>query len=303
MQLPDSVEILEVGPRDGLQNEAVLVPTPQKIELIEALADAGIRRFEATSFVSPRWIPNLADAEDVLGGLAERRGVVYGGLIPNERGYDRARAAGAAEVVLIVSATEGHCRANLNRSVDEQLDIFAPVAERGRADGVHVRANISTAFGCPFDGRPETSQVLHAVHRIADAGIAEITLSDTIGVANPRQVYDVFTAVREAHPSLKLGAHFHDTRGLALANIVAALQAGVQVLDSSIGGLGGCPYAPGASGNVSTEDVVFMLEEMGVRTGVSLEGLFASAEVAQRAVGHPLRSRIGRGLAAAPAAR
>lgn len=303
MQLPELVEILEVGPRDGLQNEATTVPTPLKIELIEALASAGIRRFEATSFVSPKWIPNLADAEDVLAGLSERPGVVYGGLIPNERGYERARAAGAAEAVLIVSATEGHCRANLNRSVDEQLDTFAPVAERGRLDGVHVRANVSTAFGCPFDGRPETSRVMHAVHRIAEAGITEITLSDTIGVANPRQVHEVFSAVREAHPDVKLGAHFHDTRGLALANIVAALQTGVQVLDSSIGGLGGCPYAPGASGNVSTEDVVFMLEEMGISTGVSLEGLFAAAEVARRAVGHPLRSRIGRGLVAASAAR
>jgi len=296
MHFPDAVEIVEVGPRDGLQNEAATVATPDKVALLAALRAAGLRHFEATSFVSPRWIPRLADAEAVLAALPPDPAVIYGGLIPNNRGYDRALAAGAREVALVVSATEGHCRANLNRPVAEVLASFAPIAARGLADGIRVRANISTAFGCPFDGVPPITQVVSVAERIAAAGIADIALSDTIGVANPRQVAELFMQARAALPAVTFAAHFHDTRGLALANVVAALDAGIRRFDASIGGLGGCPYAPGASGNVATEDLAFMLAEMGIATGLDLDRLLDAAELVARLVGHPARARLTRTL-------
>ncbi len=296
MDLPTSVEIVEVGPRDGLQNEATNVPTPEKISLIEALTAAGIGRLEATSFVSPRAIPQLADAEDVLSGLPSGNGVVYGGLIPNERGYERAKAAGVGEVVLVGAATESYCRANLNRSVDKVLDGFTPIAARGREDGIHVRANISTVFGDPFEGRPDRDQVLRVVSRVVESGIEDIVLSDTIGIANPRQVFDVFTLVREAHPDIDFGAHFHDTRGLAAANVLATLGAGITSFDASIGGLGGSPNAPGAGGNVATEDLAYMLAQMGIETGIDLDLLMDASDLLERLVGHPLKTRIDRSL-------
>jgi hydroxymethylglutaryl-CoA lyase len=292
VKLPAAVEIVEVGPRDGLQNEPVTVPAAGKVELIASLRAAGIRRFEATSFVSPRWIPQLADAEAVIAALTQDEKVVYGALVPNERGYERARAAGVREVALVISATEGHCRANLNCSVEEQLVKLGGICTRARTDGITVRANISTVFGCPFDGVPTLEQVLHVVSRVAGLGIREITLSDTIGVGNPRQVAEVFDAVRAEHPDVLFGAHFHDTRGLALANVIAALQAGIALFDSSIGGLGGCPYAPGASGNVATEHLVYMLTEMGIETGVSLAGLLQASELAERLVRRDLSTRV-----------
>ena len=298
MHFPDTVEIVEVGPRDGLQNEAATVATPDKVALLAALRAAGLRHFEATSFVSPKWIPRLADAEAVLAALPADPAAIYGGLIPNERGYDRALAAGAREVAIVVSATEGHCRANLNRSIAEVLASFAPIATRGRADGVRVRANISTAFGCPFDGVPPVAQVLGVAERIVAAGIMDITLSDTIGVANPQRVADLFAQAHAAFPDVTFAAHFHDTRGLALANIVAALDAGIRRFDAAIGGLGGCPYAPGASGNVATEDVAFMLAEMGIATGLDLDRLLGAAELVARLVGHHARARITRTLLA-----
>ena len=296
MHFPDAVEIVEVGPRDGLQNEAATVATPDKVALLAALRAAGLRHFEATSFVSPKWIPRLADAEAVLAALPHDPAVIYGGLIPNDRGYDRALAAGAREVALVVSATEGHCRANLNRAIAEVLARFAPIAARGLADGIRVRANISTAFGCPFDGVTPIAQVLGVAERIAAAGIADITLSDTIGVANPRQVAELFMQARAALPAVTFAAHFHDTRGLALANVVAALDAGIRRFDASIGGLGGCPYAPGASGNVATEDLAFMLAEMGIATGLDLDRLLDATELVARLVGHPARARLTRAL-------
>lgn len=302
MNLPASVEVVEVGPRDGLQNEAASVPTSEKIALIEALRAAGLRRFEATSFVSPRAIPQLADAEDVLGGLPSSNGVVYGALIPNERGYERARAAGVREVVLVGATTEGYCRVNLKRSVDEVLAGFAPIAARGREDGIHVRANISTVFGDPFEGRPDRAQVLRVVSRVIESGIEDVALSDTIGVANPRQVFEILTSVREAHPDVTFGAHFHDTRGLALANVVAALEAGITSFDAALGGLGGSPYAPGAGGNVATEDLVYMFGEMGIETGIDLDKLMDASDLLERLVGHPLHRRIDRPLLADPSA-
>ena len=302
MNLPASVEIVEVGPRDGLQSEETNVPTPEKISLLETLAAAGIKRFEATSFASPKSIPQLADAEDMLAGLTPEDGVVYGALIPNERGYERARAAVVDEVVLVGCTTDGYCQSNLKRSVDEVLEGFAPIADRGREDGIRVRANVSTIFGDPFDGRPDPEQILHVVSRVAESGIEDITLSDTIGIANPRQVFDVFTMVQDSLPDTKFAAHFHDTRGLALANVVAALEAGITTFDSSIGGLGGSPYAPNAGGNVATEDLVYMLSEMGLETGVDLDLLMDASDLIERLVGHSLSTRIERSLLGAPKA-
>ena len=302
MNLPASVEIVEVGPRDGLQSEETNVPTPEKISLLETLAAAGIKHFEATSFASPKSIPQLADAEDMLAGLTPEDGVVYGALIPNERGYERARAAVVEEVVLVGCTTDGYCQSNLKRSVDEVLEGFAPIADRGREDGIRVRANVSTIFGDPFDGRPDPEQILHVVSRVAESGIEDITLSDTIGIANPRQVFDVFTIVQDSLPDTKFAAHFHDTRGLALANVVAALEAGITTFDSSIGGLGGSPYAPNAGGNVATEDLVYMLLEMGLETGVDLDLLMDASDLIERLVGHSLSTRIERSLLGAPKA-
>jgi hydroxymethylglutaryl-CoA lyase len=294
VDLPASVEVIEVGPRDGLQNEKTNVPTGEKIALIEALAAAGLKRFEATSFVSPRAIPQLADAEDVLAGLPPHDGAIYGGLIPNERGYERAKAAAVGEVVLVGAATNSYCRKNLNMSVDEALAGFAPIAARGREDGIHVRANISTVFGDPFEGRPERAQVLRVVSKVVEAGIDDVALSDTIGVANPRQVFDIFEVVREAHPAVTFGAHFHDTRELASTNTVAALEAGITTCDASVGGLGGSPNAPGAGGNAATEELVYMLAEMGIETGVDLEALMDAADLLERLLGHTLSTRIER---------
>jgi hydroxymethylglutaryl-CoA lyase len=296
MQLPRSVEVVEVGPRDGLQNEAAMVPTDGKIALLQALTAAGVRRFEATSFVSPKWIPQLADAEALIAGLSSAPGVTYAGLVPNERGYERAKAAGLREVVLVISATEGHSRANLNRTVDEALAAIPGLAKRGQAEGIHVRVSISTAFGCPFDGVPEIERVRGIVERVAASGIDEVTLCDTIGVANPQQVFETFTRIRQTLPDLKIDAHFHDTRGLALANVVAALDAGIRTFDSSVGGLGGCPFAPGAAGNVATEDLVYMLDEMGIETGIDLERLLEASNLVAQLVGHPVRARINSSL-------
>ena len=296
MHLPHTVEVVEVGPRDGLQNEPNMVSTEGKITLLRTLTTAGVKRFEATSFVSPKWIPQLADAANVIAGLPLAPGVTYAGLVPNERGYERAKAAGLREVVLVISATEGHSRANLNRTVAEALVAIPVLAQRGLADGIHVRVSISTAFGCPFDGVPDIDRVLWIGERVVAAGIDEVTLCDTIGVADPHQVFETFTQVRHAHPDLKIGAHFHDTRGLALANVVAALDAGIRAFDASIGGLGGCPFAPGAAGNVATEDLVYMLSEMGIETGIDLERLLDVADLVAQLVEHPVRARINRSL-------
>ncbi len=296
MHLPHAVEVVEVGPRDGLQNEPAMISTEGKITLLKALTVAGVKRFEATSFVSPKWIPQLADAADVFAGLPSAPGVTYSGLVPNERGYERAKAAGLREVVLVISTTEGHSRANLNRTVAQALAAIPVLVQRGLADGIHVRVSVSTAFGCPFDGVPEIERVCWIVERVVTAGIDEVTLCDTIGVANPHQVFETFTRVRQAHPDLRIGAHFHDTRGLALANVVAALDAGIRTFDASIGGLGGCPFAPGAAGNVATEDLVYMLSEMGIETSIDLERLLDVADLIAQLVEHPVRARSNRSL-------
>ncbi len=294
MHLPERVTVCEVGPRDGLQNERANVPTADKVRLIEALTDAGISRMEATSFVSPKWIPKLADAEDVMAGLARREGVSYAALIPNLKGLTRAMAARVDEVVIILSASESHSRRNINKGIAEALETYGVVSARAKAAGFHLKAALSTCFGCPFDGDVDPGEVVRIAEALSNMGVDEIGISDTTGMANPRQVHALVSRVAERVPLRKLSLHFHDTRGTGLANVLAGLQAGVTIYDGSVGGLGGCPYAKGATGNIATEDLVHMLHEMGIETGIDLGKLIDCAQLAQQLVGHPLDGRLSK---------
>ncbi|MBI4574401.1 MAG: hydroxymethylglutaryl-CoA lyase [candidate division NC10 bacterium] len=294
MRLPDRVTLCEVGPRDGLQNEPANVPTADKIRLIEALVEAGIRRMEATSFVAPKWIPNLADAGEVLAGLRRRPGVTYAALVPNLRGLERALAAKVDEVVIFLSASETHSRKNINKSLAEALEASGEVAGRAKHAGLRLKGAISTCFGCPYEGEVDPRVVVRIATALVDMGVDEVGISDTTGMANPRQVDALVSRVAERVPVAKLSLHFHDTRGTALANVLAGLQAGVTIFDGSIGGLGGCPYAKGATGNVATEDLVHMLHEMGIETGTDLPKLIECARLAQQLVGRPLEAHVGR---------
>jgi hydroxymethylglutaryl-CoA lyase len=297
---PPRVTITEVGPRDGLQNEAVELPTEEKAALIEALLAAGLTHVEATSFVHPKWVPQLRDAEALLARLPRRPGVVFSALVPNDRGYDRARAAGVDHVVVFLSASDSHNKANVNRTTAESLAALVPLVKRAKADGCHVAADVSTSFGCPFEGPVPAERVLDVARRLAVAGADAVALADTVGHGNPAQVRDLFEQAREVlPPAVELVAHFHDTRGLGLANALAALEAGVTHFDASIAGLGGCPYAPGAAGNVATEELVYMLESMGIETGVDLPRLLAAADLADRLLDRPLTGRLRKALAAA----
>jgi hydroxymethylglutaryl-CoA lyase len=283
-----------VGPRDGLQNEAVNVPTADKIRLIEALAEAGIRRMEATSFVAPKWIPNLADAGEVLAGIRRQPGVTYAALVPNMKGLERALAARVDEAVIFLSASETHSQKNINKSIAEALETYAEVATRAKQAGLRLKGAISTCFGCPYEGDVDPAVLVRIAAALADMGVDEVGISDTTGMANPRQVYALVLQVADRVSVEKLSLHFHDTRGTALANVLAGLQAGVTIFDGSVGGLGGCPYAKGATGNVATEDLVHMLHEMGIETGVDLERLIPCAKLAQSLVGRPLDSHVGK---------
>ncbi len=289
MQVPGRVTIMEVGPRDGLQNESVLVPTAEKVELIRRLVGARLVEIEATSFVHPKWIPALADADDVMAALP-RDGVRYSTLVPNMRGYERAVALRPDEIVLFCSATESHNRANLNRSTAESLEQLALVAARAKADGFRLRGAISTSFWCPFEGRVPPARVCEIAQAYEAMGADEVGISDTLGAADPLHVSTLVADVRSA-VEIGLSLHLHDTYGMALACVVAGLDAGITRYDSSIGGLGGCPYAPGAAGNIATEDLVFMLHRMGVETGIDEDALLDAARYAQSLVGHPLLSR------------
>ncbi|MDT8449637.1 MAG: hydroxymethylglutaryl-CoA lyase [Wenzhouxiangellaceae bacterium] len=270
---PDSVKIVEVGPRDGLQDEARYVPVETKLRLIHRLADCGLPVVEATSFVSPRWVPQLADAEEVMAGLKRKSGVHYPVLVPNEKGYDRARKAGADEVAVFSAASEEFNRRNINCSIDESFERFRPALHRARADGVRVRGYISCVLGCPYQGKVPVSDVVRVAEALLEAGCHEISLGDTIGVGTPGPAREMLSAVLESVPRERLAVHFHDTYGQAVANILVSLELGIRVVDSSVGGLGGCPYARGATGNVATEDVVYLLEGMGMETGVDLKAL------------------------------
>jgi hydroxymethylglutaryl-CoA lyase len=295
MKLPKSVTIVEVGPRDGLQNEGRFVPTDQKIELIERLSETGLRRIEITSFVHPKAIPQLQDSEEVVKRINRKPGIIYSILVPNEKGLEKALASGVGEIAFFVSASETHNQKNVKMSVSESLKGFHQIAGRALSNGIRMRGYVVTAFGCPYEGRIPLEKVKFIVKEYQTLGVHEIALGDTTGMANPVQVTQMVERIKPCLAETGLALHFHDTRGAALANILAALQEGVTVFDGSIGGLGGCPYAPGASGNIATEDLVNMLEEMGIETGVNLEKLIQCAQYAREIIkkdlpGHLIRA-------------
>lgn len=291
LRLPEKVRIVEVSPRDGLQNEKAIVSTSDKIKLIDALSETGLTHLEVSSFVNPRWIPPLADAQEVFQGIRRKPGIVYSALIPNLKGYERAVEAGIDEAVIFMSSSETHNRKNINKSIDETLPVLREVAEEALADGKTVRAYISTVFGCPYEGPVAPQRVLEIVRELLDMGVREISLGDTVGLANPQQVTRFVELLAADFDLGAFALHFHDTRGTALANVLAGLLAGITTFDSSLGGLGGCPYAPGATGNVATEDLVYMLEEMGVSTGVDLNRLVETSRFMQGVLGRELPSR------------
>lgn len=292
------VRIVEVGPRDGLQNEKATVATADKIELIDRLSATGLQSIEATSFVSPKWVPQLADAAEVYAGIDRRPGVHYPVLVPNERGYERAREVGVDEIAVFTAASEAFNRRNINASIDESLERFAPVLERARADGVRVRGYVSTVLGCPYQGEVPLADVARVARELHQMGCYEVSLGDTIGVGTPGKARAMLRAVAAEVPMTALAIHFHDTWGQALANILACLEEGVAVVDAAVSGAGGCPYAKGASGNVATEDVVYMLHGLGIETGVDLEALAATGRWLAGLLGRETGSKAGRALGA-----
>ena len=299
--LPEKVTIIDVGLRDGLQNEAVAVDTAGKLRLARALLAAGVREMEVTSFVRPDRVPRMADAEAVIAGLPQRDDVRYVALVGNEQGYARAAAAGVRYVIFVLAATDVFNERNVGRTVARSVEDLSAICRRGVADGIAVRSAISVAFGCPFSGPVGTAAVVEVAERCLDAGTTAIEIADTIGIANPRQVAERFAALRDALPSAQLAAHFHDTRGMGLANVWAAANVGIDRFDASIAGLGGCPFAPGATGNIATEDTVHLFEEAGIATGIDREGIFAAADVAEELVGRPSAGRVKKAERAAAA--
>ena len=297
--LPAQVRIVEVGPRDGLQNEKAIVATAAKIELIDRLSATGLQSIEATSFVSPKWVPQLADAAEVFAGITRKPGVAYPVLVPNEQGYDRALAVGAREVAVFTAASEAFNRSNINASIDESIERFVPVLERARNDGVRVRGYVSTVLGCPYQGEVPLGDVVRVASRLHALGCYEVSLGDTIGVGTPAKARAMLRAVAAEVPMPALAIHFHDTYGQALANILACLEEGVTVVDSAVSGVGGCPYARGASGNVASEDVVYMLHGLGIRTGVDLDTLAETGRWLAGLLGRETGSKAGKALAAA----
>jgi hydroxymethylglutaryl-CoA lyase len=297
-QLPPAVTIVEVGPRDGLQNESAIVPAEVKTAFIERLAATGLGVVEATSFVSPRWVPQLADAADVLATLTRRDGVRYPVLVPNERGLDRALEAGVDEVAVFGAASEAFSRANLGRTIDESLAMFAPVVRRATEAGLRVRGYVSCVCGCPFQGEVPVADVRRVTTALLEMGVAEVSLGDTIGVGTPAQVQALTTALTADADVAALAVHCHDTYGQGLANTPAAFEAGVTVADTSAGGLGGCPYAPGATGNLATEDLVYALRGADVTTGVDLDALIDTSTWMEQQLGRPSPSRVLRATAA-----
>jgi hydroxymethylglutaryl-CoA lyase len=292
--MSDHVRIYEVGPRDGLQNEAGLIPTATKTRFIELLADAGLHEIEATSFVAPRAIPQLADADELMTGLERRHGVRYPVLVPNVRGLERAEAAGADALAVFTAASDAFTSANIGMTVEVSLAAFAPVLERAGRLGWWRRGYVSTAFGCPYSGRVAPARVVAIAGRLLDLGVDEVCFGDTIGVAVPGQVAALTgLAVEAGIPRERIAFHFHDTRGTALANVAAGLDAGVRCFDSATGGTGGCPYAPGAAGNLATEDLVYFLDASGWEHGASLEGVLAAARFIADALGRPLATKVG----------
>ena len=299
MNASNHVRIVEVGPRDGLQNEKAMLAAAVKIELIDRLSATGLATIEATSFVSPKWVPQLADAAEVFRGIRKAPGVVYPVLVPNLQGYDRAREVGATEVAVFTAASEAFNRTNINASIDESIERFVPVMERARADGVVVRGYVSTVLGCPYQGGVPVADVVRVARRLHELGCHEISLGDTIGVGTPAKARDMLRAVASEVPMSALAVHFHDTYGQALANILSCLEEGVRVVDSAVSGTGGCPYAKGATGNVASEDVVYMLHGMGMTTGVDLDRLVATGAWLATQLGKETASRVTRARTAA----
>ena len=292
MRVAPRVTVVEVGPRDGLQNEASIVSTADKVTFIRMLSEAGCPIVEAGAFVSPRWIPQMADSEEVFAALSKSDGRTrYPALVPNLAGLERAHGAGVTEVAIFAASSESFSRKNINKSIAESLEVYHDVCRRASELGMKVRGYLSTAFGCPFEGLVEPARVAAVAEAIIGMGVYEVAISDTIGVAHPGQVPEVVGRVAERIPLEKIALHFHDTRGTALANVLAGLDVGVSTFDASAGGLGGCPYAPGATGNLATEDLLYMLDGLGVRTGIDLSRVVAATEFMAERVGHAPASR------------
>jgi len=294
MRYPSRVSIVEVGPRDGLQNEATGVSTADKIAFVDLLSAAGHGTIEVSAFVSPRWVPQMADAADVFAAISRHPGTRYSALVPNLAGLERARQSGLTEIAVFAAASETFSRRNINQGIETSLDIYGQVCARALDLGMRVRSYVSTAFGCPFEGVVPISKVVAVSEALVKMGAAEISVSDTIGIAHPGQVPGVVAAVAERISIERVALHFHDTRGAALANVLAAMEMGVSVFDASAGGLGGCPYAPGATGNVATEDLIYMLDGLGIETGVDLEALLEASRFIESRIDHPLPSRFYR---------
>lgn len=299
--LPKEVTVFEVGPRDGLQNESKHIETADKVALIEAIAQAGLKQIEVTSFVSPKWIPQLADGAQVISSLSLPADVSISALVPNLKGYEAAKASGLKQINLFLSASEAHSKKNINKSVAEAISTMKEVADVALQDGMRLRCYVSTVFACPYEGPVSINSVLKVVEGLVSMGVHEISLGDTIGAANPLQVKQVLDALKGLVSFERLALHFHDTRGTALANVVAGIESGVTIFDSSLGGLGGCPYAPGASGNLATEDLVYMLHGMGIKTGIDLPALVEAGALAQKLLGKELPGRYLRAELAARA--
>jgi len=297
MTYPSQVRIVEVGARDGLQNEKTIVPAATKVELIDRLSDTGLATIEATSFVSPKWVPQLADAAEVFTAIRRKPGVRYPVLVPNLQGYERAREVGAEEIAVFTAASEAFNRKNINASIDESIERFTPVVERAKADGVAVRGYVSTVLGCPYQGEVPVADVVRVAARLHALGCYEISLGDTIGIGTPAKARAMLAAVAEKVPMSALAVHFHDTRGQALANILACLELGVAVVDSSVSGAGGCPYARGATGNVASEDVVYMLHGMGISTGIQLDKLIETGRWLSTQLARDNGSKVGKAVA------
>lgn len=294
--LPHEVTIVEVGPRDGLQNEKAVVPTSQKIAFVDQLTAAGHRAIEVSAFVSPKWVPQMGDAAEVFAGITRKEGVRYSALVPNRAGLDRALASGVREVAIFAASSETFSRKNINQSIDESFVVYRQVTDAAVQAGLRVRAYLSTSFGCPFEGAVDPARVIDFSDRLLQLGAYEVAVSDTIGIAHPGQVSRLLDDLLQRIAVHRIALHFHDTRGTALANVLAALRHGVTTFDSSAGGLGGCPYAPGAAGNLATEDLVYMLDGLGIATGVSLAGVVRASSAMAGVIGHALPSRYVQAL-------
>lgn len=296
MSFPTSVRLYEVGPRDGLQNEKVIVPAAVKIDLINRLSETGLTHIEATSFVSPKWVPQMGDAAEVMAGFQRKRGVSYPVLVPNEKGMEGAVAAGATEIAVFAAASESFSQKNINCSIDESLERFKPVIAMAQKNNIKVRGYVSCVVGCPYEGAIDPARAADVSQKLHDMGCYEISLGDTIGVGTPNKILDMLNAVIKRLPANQLALHCHDTYGQALANIYAGLQAGINVIDSAVAGIGGCPYAKNATGNVATEDVLYMLNGLGIKTGVDLEKIIAAAWFISGHLNHKPLSNVANAL-------